>query len=76
MGHKGRISKSTEKKIDAKANKVLDKGKSHKEISPKREHDSMHIRRVANGYMVRHMSKDGMESEHYTDVLPRVKVKA
>jgi len=27
MEHKGKISKSTEKKIDAKANKVLKKGK-------------------------------------------------
>lgn len=73
--HKGKISKSTEKKIDAKADKVLDKGKSHKEISPKGERESMNIRRVANGYIVRHQGKDGMESEHYTDEAPKVRVR-
>lgn len=75
MEHKGKISKSTEEKIDAKANKVLEKGKAHKEISPKREHESMNIRRVANGYIIRHQGKDGMESEHYTDEAPRVRVR-
>lgn len=75
MEHKGKISKATEEKIDAKANKVLGKGSSHKEISPKREHESMHIRRVANGYIVRHQGKDGMESEHYTDEAPKVRVR-
>ena len=69
MEHKGRISKSTEKKIDAKADKELGKGKAKKaDPKPKRKdpdhdgdshglnhpHDRMEARKIANGFIVKH----------------------
>jgi len=78
--HAGKLSKSAEKKIDAKADKVLGKRKYKGHvISPKSEHEQVHVRRVANGFMVRHTmnhpQKGYMESEHYTDEAPKIRVK-
>ncbi len=82
MEHKGKISKSTEKKIDAKADRKLGdrKKESHATISPRHPHESVHVRPIANGFIVRktenHPKTGYMETEHYTDEAPKLKVRA
>lgn len=74
--HEGKLSKAQEREIDRKADKKLgEKGGKGRTISPKHERESVHVRKIANGYMVRHMGKDGMESEHYSDEAPKIRVK-
>jgi hypothetical protein len=80
MEHKGKISKSTEEKIDAKADRKLGEKKkeSHATVSAKRPHESVHVRPIANGFIVRktenHPKTGYMETEHYTDEAPKVRV--
>lgn len=75
--HKGKIGKATEEKIERKTDKKL--GEKGKTISPKSEHDHVSVRRIANGYMVKHSTTDPkrgyVESEHYSDKAPRIQVK-
>lgn len=83
MEHKGRISKSTEEKIDAKADRKLgEKGgkkESHSTVSAKHPHEHIHVRPIANGFIVRktesHPKHGYMETEHYTDEAPKVRVR-